>query len=133
MFTPINYYYTKPNVVEDVFGQYQLQFNGNIRNHSYQNYQKKLVLVSGFGNFYPIAEMFLIYPETLTEQNFEIFLKTIGSILNFRKQNLKSVKQNKLFKILSMFIEKYPNKVYTEKILNALDSLGKTLFINNLE
>ena len=133
MFTPINYYYTKPNVVEDVFGQYQLQFNGNIRNHSYQNYQKKLVLVSGFCNFYPIAEMFLIYPETLTEQNFEIFLKTIGSILNFRKQNLKSVKQNKLFKILSMFMEKYPNKVYTEKILNALDSLGKTLFINNLE
>ena len=32
-----------------------------------------------------------------------------------------------------MFMEKYPNKVYTENILNALFSLGKTLFINNLE
>ena len=131
VFTPINYIDTRPNFVEDAFGQYQLQFSGNIRNHRNQNYQKKIMLVTGFSNFYPIAEMFLIYPETLTEQNFEIFLKTIGSILNFRKQNLKSVKQNKLFKILSMFMEKYPNKVYTEKILNALDSLGKTLFINN--
>ena len=133
VFTPINYFDTRPNYVEDCFGQYQLQFSGNIRNHRNPNYQKKLMLVSGFNNFYPIAEMFLIYPETLTEQNFEIFLKIIGSILNFRKQNLKAVKQNKLFKILSMFMEKYPNKVYTEKILNALDSLGKTLFINNLE
>ena len=133
VFTPINYIYTRPNFVEDVFGQYQLQFSGNIRNHRNQNYQKKIMLVSGFNNFYPIAEMFLIYPETLTEHNFEIFLKIIGSILNFRKQNLKCVKQNKLFKILSMFMEKYPNKVYTEHILNALDSLGKTLFINNTE
>ena len=133
IFTPINYLDTRPNYVEDGFGQYQLQFSGNIRNHRNQNYQKKLMLVSGFNNFYPIAEMFLIYPEILTEQNFEIFLKIIGSILNFRKQNLRGVKQNKLFKILSMFMEKYPNKVFTEKILNALDSLGKTLFINNLE
>ena len=133
VFTPINYYVTKPGFVEDSFGKYQLQFSGNIKNHHYTNYQKKLMLVCGFSNFYPIAEIFLIYPETLTEANFEIFLKTIGSLLNFRKQNLKSVKETKLFKIMSMFMEKYPNKVYTEKILNALDSLGKTLFINNLE
>ena len=133
VFTPINYYETRPNIIEDAFGQYQIQFSGNIRNHQYQSYQKKLMLVSGFSNFYPIAEMFLIHPETLNEENLQLFLKTIGSILNFRKQNLKNVKQNKLFKILSMFLEKYPNKVFTEKILNALDSLGKTLFINNLE
>ena len=132
-FTPINYNEARSNYVEDAFGAYQLQFKGNIRNHKYQSYQKKLILVGGFSNFYPIAEMFLIYPETLTEENFELFLKTIGNLLNFRKQNLKTVKQYKLIKILSMFMEKYPNKVYTEKILNALYSLGKTLFINNLE
>jgi len=133
VFTPINYYHTKPNIIEDSFSRYTMQFSGNIKNHIYQSYQKKLVLVGGFSNFYPIAEMFLIYPETLTEQNFELFLKTIGNILNFRKQNLKIVKPSKLFKILSMFMEKYPNQIFTEKILNALDSLGKTLFINNIE
>ena len=133
VFTPLNYYQTKQNLIEDAFSHYTMQFSGNIKNHRYQSYQKKLVLVSGFSNFYPIAEMFLIYPETLTEQNFELFLKTLANILNFRKQNLKNVKGSKLFKILSMFMEKYPNQIFTEKILNALDSLGKTLFINNTE
>ena len=133
MFTPMNTSNRRPNMVEDVFGKFQMQFNGNIRVHKNQFYQKKLLLVGGFSNFYPIAEMFLIYPEILTEQNFEIFLKTIGNTLNFRKQNLKIVNKSKLFKILSMFMEKYPKKVYTENILNALFSLAKTLFINNLE
>ena len=133
MFTPMNTSNRRPNIVEDVFGKFQMQFNGNIRVHKNQFYQKKLLLVGGFSNFYPIAEMFLIYPEILTEQNFEIFLKTIGNILNYRKQNLKIVNKSKLFKIVSMFMEKYPKKVYTENILNELFSLAKTLFINNLE
>ena len=133
MFSPMNTSNRRPNIVEDVFGKFQMQFNGNIRVHKNQSYQKKLLLVGGFSNFYPIAEMFLIHPEILTEQNFEIFLETIGNILNFRKQNLKIVNKSKLFKILSMFMEKYPKRVYTENILNALFSLAKTLFINNLE
>ena len=133
IFTPLNWSDKNPNIVEDIFGRFQMQFSGNIRVHRYQSYQKKLVLCGGFSNFYPIAEMFLIYPGILTEKNFEIFLKTINNILNFRKQNLLIVNKSKLFKILSMFMEKYPKKVYTENILNALFSLGKTLFINNLE
>ena len=133
LFSPMNTSSKRPNMVEDTFGKYQLQYTGNIRIHKYQSYQKKLALVGGFSNFYPIAEMFLIYPETLTVQNLETFLMTINSTLNYRKQNLKLVNKTKLFKILSMFMEKYPNKVYDESILNALFSLAKTLFINNLE
>ena len=133
VFTPMNCYSKKTNVVEDVFCKFQMQYSGNIRVHKYQSYQKKIILIGGFNNFYPIAEMFLIYPEILTEQNFEIFLNTIGNILNYRKQNLKIVNKSKLFKILSMFMEKYPRKVYTENILNALFSLAKILFMNNLE
>ena len=132
LFSPMNTLSKKSNIVEDTFGKYQLQYSGNIRIHKYQSYQKKLALVGGFSNFYPIAEMFLIYPETLNEQNLETFLMTINSTLNYSK-NLKLVNKSKLFKILSMFMEKYPNKVYNENILNALFSLGKTLFMNNLE
>ena len=133
LFSPMNTLSKKPNVIEDTFGKYQMQYSGNIRIHKYQSYQKKLALVGGFSNFYPIAEMFLIYPETLTEQNLETFLMTINSTLNYRKQNIKMVNKSKLIKILSMFMEKYPNKVYTEKILNALFSLGRTFFTNNTE
>ncbi len=133
VFTPINYYKSNPNIVEDVFNNYQLKLIGNIRNHLYQNYQKKLSYVCEFSNFFPIAEMFLIYPETLNEQNFDIFLKIISNMLNYRKHNLKNIKKYKFFNILSMFIEKYPQKIFTQKILNSFFQLGKTLFISNLE
>ena len=133
VFTPINYYATKPDIVEDAFGRYKLQIIGNIKNHQFENYQKKLIYVSGLNNFFPIAEMFLIYPETLNEENLELFLNIISNVLNFRKQNLKNIKQYKYFNVLSMFIEKYPQKIFTQKILNAFYNLAKTLFINNYE
>ena len=133
VFTPLNYYKSSPNIVEDVFGNYQLKFVGNIKNHQYQNYQKRLLYVCELSNFFPIAEMFLIHPETLNEQNFEIFIKIISHMLNYRKHNLKNIKQYKFFNIISMFIEKYPQKIFTGKILNAFFELGKILFINNLE
>ena len=133
LFTPINYSKNNPNIVEDVLGQYQMQFSGNIRNHQFQIYQKKLLYVSDLNNFFPIAEMFLIFPETLSEQNFELFLLIISNMLNDRKQNLKNIKSYKFFNILSMFFEKYPQKIFTEKVLNAFYSLAKVLFINNYE
>ena len=42
IFTPTNHDKSNPNIVEDVFGKYQLKFSGNIKNYQYQNYQKKL-------------------------------------------------------------------------------------------
>ena len=133
IFTPINYNNNNPNMVEDVLGQYQMQFSGNVRNHQFQNYQKKLLYVSDLNNFFPIAEMFLIYPETLSEKNFELFLLIISNMLNDRKQNLKNIKSYKFFNILSMFFEKYPQKVFTEKVLNAFYNLAKVLFVNDSE
>ena len=131
VFTPINYLKSKPDIVEDVFAKYKMKFSGNIKNHQYQNYQKKLLYVSGLNNFFPIAEMFLIYPEALDEKNLELFLNIISNVLNYRKQNLKNIKQYKFFNVLSMFIEKYPQKIFTQRILNAFYTLAKTLFINN--
>ena len=133
VFTPINYYKSNPNLVEDVFVKYELKFSGNIKNHQYQNYRKKLSFVCELSNFFPIAEMFLIHPETLNEQNFDLFLEIISNMLNYRKHNLKNLKNYKFFNILSMFFEKYPQKMFTKKILDSFFELGKTLFISNLE
>ena len=71
VFTPFNCYNTQ--LIEDYFGRYQLILNGDIKNHRYQCYQKKISLVCNLSNFFPIAEMFLIHPEILDEENFEIF------------------------------------------------------------
>ena len=42
IFTPTNHHKSNPNIIEDVFGKYQLKFSGKIKNHQYQNYKKKL-------------------------------------------------------------------------------------------
>ena len=131
VFTPFNCYNTQ--LIEDYFGRYQLILNGDIKNHRYQCYQKKISLVCNLSNFLPIAEMFLIHPEVLNEENFEIFLKIINNIIRDRKENIKTIKQWKVFKILSVFIEKYPNHLFTEKILNVFFDIGKTLFKDDLE
>ena len=133
IFSPINCYYTRPNIIEDYFGKYNLVYNGNIRNHRYLCYQKKLELVGGLTNFFPISEMFLIHPELLDENTFELFLKIIVNILNLGKENMRCFKESKFFKIFSLFLEKYPNKLFTIKILNAFFDIGKTIFKNNLE
>ena len=126
IFTPMNCYNT--NTIEDYFGINQLIFNGNIRNHKYICYQKKLDLVCSLYNFLPIAEMFLLHKELLTEDNFELFLQIVNNLIKDRKENIKSIKNIKFFKILCLFIEKYPNNVFTEKILNDFFEIGKNIF-----
>ena len=133
IFTPINCIPSRPNLVEDYFGKYNLVYNGNIINHRYTCFQKKLELVGGLVNFFPLSEMFLIHPEFLDEKNFELFLKIIDNILDFGKENMRCFKESKFFKIFSLFIEKYPKHLFTEKILEAFFKIGKTIFKNNIE
>lgn len=40
LFSPMNTYSKKPNLVEDIFGKFQMKYKGNILVHRYQSYQK---------------------------------------------------------------------------------------------
>ena len=131
IFTPFNYSKLNDEEVENVFGTFKLNFSGNIRNHQYQCYQKKLILVDGITNLIPISELFLVRPKTLNEDNFEIYLKIIINIINYRKNDIKSVNECHLFQIFSLFFEKYPKYLFTEKILENFVNIGKTIFYNN--
>ena len=51
-----------------------LDKDNSIWNHRYQQYQKKIYLVCDITNFLPIAEIFLVHPQLLTEQNLELYL-----------------------------------------------------------
>ena len=133
VFTPFNSYKGNIGEVENISGKLKLNYSGNIRNHQYQCYQKKLSLVEGITNLIPLAELFLIWPKTLNEENLELFLKIIINILNYRKFNIKSVKEFNLFRILSLFFEKYPNYLFTEKVLENFINIGKTIFSNSDE
>ena len=129
-----NYIDACPNLVEDCLGKFNDAFYyGNIRNNKYICYQNNINSVCDLTNLFPIAEMFLIHPKLLTEINFEIFLKIIENILNFRKNNIVSTKYCKFFKVLCLFLEKYPKSLYTRKILDSFANIGKTMFRNNSE
>ena len=126
VFTPMNCYNTVE--LEDYFGRTQLIFNGDIKNHRYFCYQKKIDLVCNLSNFLPIAEMLFVHQQLLTEDNFLIFLEIINNLIKYRKENMKTMKKNKFFKILCLFFEKYPDYIFTEKILNIFFEIGKNIF-----
>ena len=143
IFTSFNYFHsswrTNGNNCEnqelnDYFFKYKIYFsshNNSIRNHRYQYFQKNLNLVCAFTNFLPIAEMFLIHPQLLTETNLELYLQIIEIIINFRKRNVEVFEKNSFFEILCLFIQKFPNQIFTEKILDAFINLGKDMFKND--
>ena len=133
IFTPFNFMKDKKGEVESTVGNIKLNYSGNIRAHRYQFYQNRLSFVDGIANLMPIAEMFLIRPKILNEENLEIFLKIITNVLNLRKLNIEELKKINFFQILSLFIEKYPKHLFTEKILENFVNLGKTIFSNDDE
>ena len=134
IFTPLNYSEIKEdNIVENVFSFLNMEFSDEILPHKYKCFQKNLGNLGVIDNLFPIAEMFIIHPKLLNENNFEMFLKIIYEILNNRKYNMQYFIDHSFFQILSLFIEKYPKNVFTEKIINAFTDIGKCMFAINFE
>ena len=129
-FTPFSHSLTSEDIIENCLSiqNYKLKYSGNIRLHNYYCYQNKLHLIGVIKNILPIAEMFLIHPETLNENNFKIYLEIIENILKYRKYNVNAFNEYQVFPILSLFFEKYPKKCYTENILNIFVAIGKAIF-----
>ena len=122
--------------IDDYFGNHTVlieEKNNSIRNHRFQHYQKKIYLVCDISNFLPIGEMFLVYPQLLTEDNLELFLQIIEKIIYYRKYNAEVVRKDSFFKVLCLFIEKFPNQIFTERILNCFINIGEILFKNNID
>ena len=133
-FTPLNKVYNNnENIIQSLLGNLVLKYSGNIRLHNYQCYQKKLFLVNVINNILPIPEMFLIHPKLLNEKNLQLFLEIIANILRYRKKNMKYFKDCKFFQILSLFVEKYPKNLFTEKTLEYFCEIGKSIFPSKFE
>ena len=130
IFSPFSASYMQPGLIENCLSDinYKLNYSGNIKLHHYYCYQNKLSLIRVIKNIIPIAEIFLIHSCTLNENNLIIFLQIIENILKYRKYNINSFKEYKIFPILSLFIEKYPKKFFTENILNSFFIIGKAIF-----
>ena len=116
------------NIIENINNNLYLKYNGNIRCHNYECYQKKLFMVNLISNIIPIPELLLRYEILLNNINFKIFLEIIINILSHKKKNMQYFRECKFFQIFSLFLEKYPKKFFTEKILELFLEIGKSIF-----
>ena len=133
IFTPFNYNRSQPHIIEDCLGKFKLIIAGNIVNHKYQKYQKKIMQICTINNFLPISEMFLIYQkELLNEKNFLLYLKIIAKIV-LGKKNIIFMNESNFFQLFSLFIEKIPNNFLNENILNELYNIGKIIISQNIQ
>ena len=133
IFAPFNYNGMYPDIIEDCLGKYNLKINGNIKNHRYQNYQKKIMQIANINNFIPIAEMLLIYQkELLNKTNFLLYLKLISKIV-LGKKNVIFMNDSNFFQLLSLFIEKIPNYILNEDVIDEFDNIGKTILKHNVK
>ena len=133
IFAPFNFYNNKENVIKNVTSSLELKYTENIRPHKYQCYQKKLELMGVIPNILPIAEMYLVLPKILTEKNLEILIQIITNIVNNRTKNMEQLVDCEFFKIFALFLEKYPESVFTSKILTAFFELGACMFKSNMD
>ena len=134
IFTPFNTSnINNKKVIDNVNSFLQMKYDGNICPHKYQCYQRKLELIGVIDNILPIADMFLIHPSILTENNFNILLEIIFNILNDRKKNMEHAINCKFFQILALFLEKFPEDLFTLKILDSFTKIGKCLYSANID
>ena len=135
IFTPLNFYTdgSNKNIIENVLGNLNMKIYGNIRPHRYSCFQKRLGSLGVIDNLLPIAEMFVIRPELLDEENFKIYLNIIKNIIDLRKYNMQYLASNPFFQVLSLFFEKYPKNIFTEQILDTFADIGKSLLGGEVE
>ncbi len=131
IFTPVNYNQSNPKIIEDCFGNYFLEINGNIRNHKYYQYQKNISQICPINSFLPIMEMLFIYQkELLNDKNFGDVLSLISKLV-LGKENIIAMNKLKFFKILGLILEKLPNEFFKEKILNEFENIGNNILEQN--
>ena len=133
LFTPMNYDNNYPNIVEDCLFDNKLVIDGNIRNNKYKCYQKNLGEIIDINNFLPIAEMFILYPELLTEKNLLLYLDIILNLLKFGKLILKEMNDSNFFILFALYLEKFPNYIFNENLCKKINLIGRVIIRNDIE
>ena len=144
-------YDNKKNQIDDIFGNYIGVLSEEDGVNNYINYYKNIKQLGGMNNLLPIAELMLLSQNKnknsdinnnyinfklldkhcLTENTFLKYLIVIKKILTGKKLNLFDANNRKFFSSLGLFLEKFPSRIYTPKILNIFLEIGKEAFQYN--
>ena len=85
--------------------------------------------IGGINHFLPLIEVMTDYNELLTNENLELFMSIILYLFSNHKKLINNEQDTKFFYYLSLFLEKIPEKFYTDvsvhikSILITLESL----------
>ena len=66
--------------------------------------------------------------DLITEELFLKYLHIVKKIIKDKKNNLMLANNTKFFSHLGLFLEKFPSKIYSNRIRNLFYELGKESF-----
>ena len=146
LFCPFTYDEIK-NQIDDVFGNYIAKISSKDDGANYYiKYSKNIEQIGDINNLLPIMELMLLsnnqnklwssikmnndieIENILTEDILLKFMHIIKKIIIGNKKNLNSANNSKFFSHLSLFLERFPSKIFTETILNVFYVIGKETF-----
>ena len=134
-------YNKNENILDDIFGNYIGYLTENDGVNFFINCTKNIKQTGGMNILLPIAEIMysstiknknitynLVDKDILSERTLLEFLNIIKNLLVGHIKNLYDANKSKFFSSLGLFLEKFPSKIYTEKILDVLVDIGKEIF-----
>ena len=132
------------NQLDDIFGNYLCKLSKNDGVNYFLNYAKDITKIGDINNLLPIAELMLssmkgtpnpsytlVEKDILSEQSLLEFLNIIKIILYKHKRNIKYVSGSRFISNLSLFLERFPNDIFTEKILKIFIDIEKEINKND--
>ena len=134
-------YNKSQNEIDDIFGNYIGVLSKDDGVNYYLNCTKNIKQIGGMNILLPIVE--IMYSSNVTNGNFSYplvdknilsentlyeYLIIIKSLLVGHSKNLYDANKSKFFSSLGLFLEKFPSKIYTKKILDVLVDIGKDIF-----
>ena len=134
-------YNKSQNEIDDIFGNYIGVLSKDDGVNYYLNCTKNIKQTGGMNILLPIVEIMyssnvanenisytLVDKNVLSENTLFEYLIIIKNLLVGHMKNLYDANKSKFFSSLGLFLEKFPSKIYTEKILDVLVDIGKEIF-----
>ena len=134
--------------IDDVFDNYYaIISNEDDGANNYIKYYKNIEQIGEINNLLPIIELMLLshnkeklcssinipinevdIEDLLNEEIFLKFMHIVKKIIKDQKLNLMCANNSKFFSHLGLFLEKFPNKIFNNRIRNIFYELGKESF-----
>ena len=137
-------YIKESNQLDDIFGNYIGGLSKNDGVIFYIKYTKNIMQMGDLNVLLPISELMYsslqgtpnpsytqVEKGLLSEKTFCEYLNIIKIILFHHSQNITYLNSNAFFGNLSLFIERYPSEIFTEKILDILLDIGMEILKYN--